>query len=119
MSDQDGFYFLVAVFRFVDRLRAGACFVLEAPRVVLDPCGAAVRGVRSGLIRCMRRCRGPGPGRAATAARSVRTVTGSATRSRRPGSTLMPVMSFQRRNSLSETPKRSAMVTSVSPRRTV
>ena len=36
-----------------------------------------------------------------------------------PASTLMPVNLFQRRNSVSETPKRSAIVTSVSPRRTV
>ena len=50
---------------------------------------------------------------------AVRNTTGSATRRRRPGSTLMPVTLFQRRNWLRETPKRSAMVTSVSPLRTV
>ena len=50
----------------------------------------------------------------------VRTGAGSATRRRRPGSTRMPEgMLFQRRSWLNETPKRSAMVTRVSPRRTV
>ena len=44
---------------------------------------------------------------------------GGPTCSRRPASTLMPVILFQRRRSVSEMPKRSAMVTSVSPRRAV
>jgi hypothetical protein len=47
------------------------------------------------------------------------TMTGSATCSRLPGSTLMPDILFQRRNWLRETPNRSAMVTSVSPLRAV
>jgi hypothetical protein len=42
MSHQVGFYFLVAVFRFVDRRRDGACLVFAAPLVVLDLCGAVV-----------------------------------------------------------------------------
>jgi hypothetical protein len=46
------------------------------------------------------------------------TGAGSATCSRRPASTCVPeAMPFHRRNSLSETPKRSAIVTKVSPRR--
>ena len=46
------------------------------------------------------------------------TGAGSATRRRRPGSTRVPEgIEFQRRSWLSETPKRSAMVTRVSPRR--
>jgi hypothetical protein len=46
------------------------------------------------------------------------TAAGSATRIRRPGWTRIPEeMPFQRRNWLSEIPKRSAMVTKVSPRR--
>ena len=50
----------------------------------------------------------------------LRAGTGSATCKRRPGSTRTPEgMPFQRRNWLRETPKRSAMVTRVSPRRTV
>jgi hypothetical protein len=50
----------------------------------------------------------------------VRTGADSATRKRRPGSTLVPEgMLFQRRSWLNETPNRSAMVTRVSPRRTV
>ena len=50
----------------------------------------------------------------------VRCTTGSATLRRRPVSTRMPEeMLFQRRNCARETPKRSAMVTRVSPRRTV
>jgi len=41
---------------------------------------------------------------------------GSAMRSRRPDPTLMPLRLFQLRSCASETPKRSAMETSVSPR---
>ena len=45
---------------------------------------------------------------------------GSATRRRRPAATRTPEgIPFQLRNWLNETPKRSAIVTSVSPRRTV
>jgi hypothetical protein len=48
------------------------------------------------------------------------TGAGSATCSLRPASTRMPEgIPFQRRNSLSETPNRSAIVTRVSPRRVV
>ena len=48
------------------------------------------------------------------------TGAGSATCRRRPGATRIPEgMLFQRRNWLRETPKRSAMVTRVSPRRTM
>jgi hypothetical protein len=46
-------------------------------------------------------------------------ITGSATWRRLPGSTLTPEILFQWRNWLSETPNRSAIVTSVSPLRTV
>jgi hypothetical protein len=48
-------------------------------------------------------------------------AAGSATWRRLPGATLLlgPVRWFQRRSSVSETPKRSEMVTRVSPRRAV
>jgi len=46
-------------------------------------------------------------------------MDGSAICRRLPGATLMPVILFQRRNWVSETPKRSAIVTRVSPRRAV
>jgi hypothetical protein len=49
-------------------------------------------------------------------ARVLVDALGSAMRSRRPDETLVPEMWFQLRNCVSETPKRSATETSVSPR---
>ena len=94
-------------------LRAGAVFGLlvlfdaaAAPFFGFDE-GAGSRSERAAVEAWERLAR-------------VRTArAGSDTCSLRPGATLVPVNLFQRRNWLSETPKRSAMETSVSPLRVV
>ena len=92
---------------------AGRC-AAETPRglVAVDPARAAdppSDPVLDPSADVLRRC-----------PLGVLTGAGSATWSRRPGTTRMPEgIAFQRRNWLKETPKRSAIVTSVSPRRTM
>ena len=81
----------------------------NAFRFAADPCGKAVSCAFAPFSPLA--ARWPREARDAWA--------GSATCSRRPGSTLMPAMLFQRRSSFSETPKRSAIFTSVSPLRAV
>jgi hypothetical protein len=88
---------------------AALCVVAAAPGALPDPFPDFSAGGAACVVELLRR-----------RVEEVRTGAGSATRRRRPASTRVPEgMLFQRRSWLKETPKRSAMVTRVSPRRTV